>query len=229
MRFIRDSRRVTVPGAGSTVDVVMDAQDKPFRELTILAAPVTSRVPGDGLPAAARDYSVEIFFGPTSQGGATARTDDNQFLALDPGDGQRIYPANNHTSYLHARPRGKSLGFPITARLINNLLASSQPTNITGVVITAVDPATTVGAGTMTFTAIGTLLDWQAPGAGAPGAAQNVGAGGNFTLAGGDGTTIDVTVTALSLPVGDESDSIDITGDSLEIDIEFLALGIELG
>ena len=88
---------------------------------------------------------------------------------------------------------------------------SGQPINVTGVSISVIGSTTVDGNGTLSFTFVGTLLAWQAPGAGAPGAAQNVGAGGTFTLAGGDGSTITVVVVAGSLPGVNQSDVITIT------------------
>lgn len=205
----------------------MARQDRPFRELSIWVRPVTSRSPGDA--AEVRDFSSRVYFGPTAQGAAAARTDDENYMAYDPGDTQRIWPANDPTSNLHRKERDKIKGFDITLRLVNNLLKSEQPTTVTGVEVTAVDPATTPGTGTLTFVAVGTLLSWQAPGAGAPGAAQNVGAGGPFTLAGGDGTTIDVLVTAVNLPAGDEADVLTISADDLVADVEFAAMAIDQG
>lgn len=137
MKFLRDTHRVVVP-AGSTRDVVMAGQERPFNDLTIWAKPA----------------------------------------ADEPVVGARF---------------------------------ATQPVNCTGVAITAVSSNTTDGNGTLSFTFVGTLLDWQAPGAGAPGAAQNVGAGGTFVLDGGDGSTITVMVTAGALPGADQSDTIAIT------------------
>jgi hypothetical protein len=234
MRFVHDSQRVTVP-SGGVVDVVMALQDRDFRELTIWGTPMSTRAAGDGSTPAVRDFSTRVFFGPTAQGGApTTRVDDEEYVIYDPGDTCRIWPANNPTSNLSGSSRQRAAGFPVTVRITNNnqLRQSNQPVNITGVEITAVDPATPTGTGTMTFTAAGTLLDWQAPGAGAPGAAQNVGAGGSFTLDGGDGTTIDVDVVALNLPAGDESDEILISediGDVLVINVLFTAMTIDQG
>lgn len=93
----------------------------------------------------------------------------------------------------------------------NTINTASAPINITGTVITAVSASTPAGTGTLTYTTGGTLMSWQAPGAGAPGAAQNVGGGGTFVLAGGDGSTISVTIISASLPASDKVDSIVIT------------------
>ncbi len=79
----------------------------------------------------------------------------------------------------------------------------AQPVNATGVVIhrTALS---TGGTRTLAYTAVGTTLSWGG------GAAVNVGAGGSFTLAATDGSSIAVAVTAASLPVGNTTDSIQL-------------------
>jgi len=102
-------------------------------------------------------------------------------------------------------------GVPQTEPVVVNAKYASSPANITGVSIIGVSNNTADGIGTLSFTAVGTLLAWQAPGAGAPGPAQNVGAGGTFVLAGGDGSTITVEVVAGSLPVGNQVDNITIS------------------
>lgn len=107
-------------------------------------------------------------------------------------------------------------GGPLTAGSIesptafNTINYATQPTNISGVTIGAVSSTTAEGTGTLTFTFVGLLLTWQAPGevAGAPVA---VGGGGAFVLTSGGGTAIAVTVIAGSLPVANQSDSIIIT------------------
>lgn len=229
MRWVNDPHRITVPGGGGSLDVVMARQDRPFRELSIWVRPSTPRVAGDGLPVFLRDYSGQIFFGPTAQAGPVSKLDDESWMLYDPGDTQRLWPANDPTTNLHRNTRARVKGFDITAQFINNSLGASAPITVTGVLISGADPVTAVGVGTLAFVAIGTLLSWQAPGAGAPGAAQNVGAGGVFTLAGGDGSTIDVFVTAGSLPAGDESDPITVFADDLVLDVEFDAMTIENG
>lgn len=233
MRFVHDSQRVTVP-SGGVVDVVMALQERDFRELTIWGTPMSARAAGDGSTPAVRDFSSRVYFGPSAQGAATARTDDDEYVIYDPGDTQRIWPANNPRSNLSGSARQRAAGFPITVRITNNnqLRQSTQPVNITGVTITAVDPATAIGTGTLDFTFVGTLLKWKAPGSGVFGAAQNVGAGGAFTLAGGDGTTIDVTVVAGSLPGSNKSDIITVSediGDVLLINVLFTAMTIDQG
>lgn len=88
----------------------------------------------------------------------------------------------------------------------------TQPGTITGVVIVGVSGGM-AGSGTLTFTFVGTLLSWQAPGVGAPGVAQNVGAGGVFELDGGAGSgqTLRVVVTAGGLPGANQVNVLVIT------------------
>lgn len=82
----------------------------------------------------------------------------------------------------------------------------SQPVSVTGVVLafTALTLAqkSLPGARNLVYTASGTLLAWDG------GAGVNVGGGGTFTLVGADGRKVKAVVTALSLPVGDQSDII---------------------
>lgn len=88
--------------------------------------------------------------------------------------------------------------------LINS--TPSAPVNVTGVTLNftglTIDQMTKPGGKTLTFTAAGTLLAWDG------GAGVNVGGGGTFTLVGADGRKVKAVVVALSLPVGDESDTI---------------------
>lgn len=97
-------------------------------------------------------------------------------------------------------------------------IANGQPVNITGVVVNAdLPPAppvlTASGTGTLTYVAgTSTTLQWQAPLSGAPGAAVNVAAGGTFVLAGGDTSSIRVTVNAAGLPVSRASAPVNVTG-----------------
>jgi hypothetical protein len=99
-----------------------------------------------------------------------------------------------------------------TANTVTDTAATliPQPVNVTGVVI--IDHGTTNdGTGTLAFTFVGTLLSWQAPTVGSPGPAVNVGAGGTFTLFGGDAQTfIRVTVTGGSLPGSNQSDVVSV-------------------
>jgi len=90
---------------------------------------------------------------------------------------------------------------------------NTQPTNILGCTIIALDSATLSGAGTLTYVAgAAQTLQWQAPGSVVPGAAVAVGAGGVFTLPGGDGSTIAVSVQAAGLPVNRATAPVNITG-----------------
>lgn len=92
-------------------------------------------------------------------------------------------------------------------------LPNDQPRVITGVRIVIPSDGTNAGNGTLTYTA-GTLqqLQWQAPSALVPGAVVSVGAGGSFTLPGGDGTSIQVSVSATGLPPNSASQPVTITG-----------------
>lgn len=116
MRWIQNPQRVTVP-ASDTLNVVMYRQDRAFRELTIWVRPVNSRVPGSS--AGVRDFTYEVFFGPTSQGAAAPRVNDEVFLAYDPGSTGRIWPANDRTSNWARGPRSKVHGFDITVQFVN--------------------------------------------------------------------------------------------------------------
>lgn len=102
-------------------------------------------------------------------------------------------------------------GTPAAPDAVVGARFATQPVNITGVAIVSVSTTAADGAGTLSFTFVGTLLDWQAPGAGAPGPAQNVGAGGTFVLDGGDGSTITVKVVGASLPGANQVDAITIS------------------
>ena len=79
----------------------------------------------------------------------------------------------------------------------------AQPVNATGVVLHRT-PLSAGGAKTLAFTASGTTLSWGG------GAAVNIGAGGSFTLAATDGSSVTAVVTAGSLPVGNTTDSIQL-------------------
>lgn len=121
MRFLRHTRQVTVPGAGSTL-VSMPREDRPFRELTIWGIPETPRQIGDA--PVAKNFTAEVFFGPTSQSAAIFRPDDEVFLAYDPGDAVRIWPPNNQTSNPQQRGTNNQVhGFAVAVR-INNAAAA---------------------------------------------------------------------------------------------------------
>lgn len=125
MRFIHETRTVTVDetgGAADVVDVVMPPQDRAFRDLTIWIQPASDREVGD--VANVLDFDHETFFGPTSQAAAANRTDDEIFMTYDPGDAVRIWPANEPTANLHrAAAMEQPKGFPITVQLTNNAAA----------------------------------------------------------------------------------------------------------
>lgn len=82
--------------------------------------------------------------------------------------------------------------------------------NVTGVEIVKVDLTSTAGDGTLGFVNATTSLNWLAPG-NLVGADVPVGAGGVFTLTDASGKTLEVFVTAASLPGADQSDTIDIS------------------
>lgn len=86
---------------------------------------------------------------------------------------------------------------------------TTQPSNVTGVIVAYASASSAAGAGTLTYVASGTTLSWAENGDTA-GSAVNVGAGGWFTLASANGQTIRVIVVAAELPVGDASDA-DVT------------------
>jgi hypothetical protein len=96
--------------------------------------------------------------------------------------------------------------------------ANGQPTNITGVVIISISDTTLSGTGVLTYVAGATrTLQWQAPGAVVPGAAVVVGLGGTFTLPGGDGSSIAVTVSATGLPLNSATQPVNTTGVSITL------------
>ncbi len=125
MRFIHETLKASVAAAGGAdvVDVVMPAQGRPYRELTVWVEPVTSRGVGDA--PGVRNFDHETFFGPTSQAASATRTDDEIFFAYDPGDTVRIWPANAPApvSAHRASPDGitrlRPSGFAITVQLTN--------------------------------------------------------------------------------------------------------------
>lgn len=96
----------------------MPGEDRPFRELTIWGVPETPRQVGDA--AIAKNFTTEVFFGPTSQAAALLRPDDEVFMAFDPGDAVRIWPPNNPTSNPQQRGTNNQVhGFPIMVRITN--------------------------------------------------------------------------------------------------------------
>lgn len=84
------------------------------------------------------------------------------------------------------------------------LLTSTQPSTITGVEVTAVDPATSTGTAVLRFNVAARTLGWAAPGA-SQGAAQAVGStdGATLTLVtgGGSGRTLTVRVYPSLMPL----------------------------
>jgi len=117
MKFIRFTSRVTVPAA-STRDVTMPRLDRAFRELTIWGIPESPRQVGDAPNA--RNYSSQVYFGPTSQGAAAARVNDDVYMIYDPGAAVRIWPPNEPSSNPQQKGTSNEIaGFPITVRLVN--------------------------------------------------------------------------------------------------------------
>lgn len=85
---------------------------------------------------------------------------------------------------------------------------TTQPATVTGVVISgATGDTPTGGDGALRWTVVGTTLEWREPGAGTYGAPVDVSLGGPFTLNGFADGSIDVVVTAVNLPAGDEEDT----------------------
>lgn len=120
MRFIHDIQVAELQAAGGadTVNLVMARQDRVFRELTIWGIPGTGRAVGDA--AGVRDFTTQVFFGPTAQAVPVARADDQIFLAYDPGDTQRLWPPNEPTSNPQQRGTSNQVrGFDITVRVVN--------------------------------------------------------------------------------------------------------------
>ena len=88
------------------------------------------------------------------------------------------------------------------------MLSTTQPTNITGVVIDYAAGQNGAGSGTLTYTASGTLLQWTAPG-GAIGPSVNIGSNGTYVIEDADPNKwIRVTVTSGSLPGTNQTDSV---------------------
>jgi hypothetical protein len=85
---------------------------------------------------------------------------------------------------------------------------ANQPTNITGATITGYSANTPRGiTGTLTFTKVGNLLTWKAPGEATAGAAVCITAGGFVQLYSSGGSSITLLVVPLSLPAGNQSDT----------------------
>lgn len=107
---------------------------------------------------------------------------------------------------------GQTLGFLLKQAM--GAVATYRPAAVsgtqlvTGVTIDHAIKTCPVGNGTLTFTLTGTTLAWTANGD-TIGAAQDVSAGGTFTLASGTaGADLTVTVVPGSLPAGNQSDTI---------------------
>jgi hypothetical protein len=80
---------------------------------------------------------------------------------------------------------------------------AAQPVNVAGVVLKRI-PTSRGGTRSLAYTASGTTLAYGS------GSAVNVGAGGDFTLTGADGSQVLATVTAGSLPAGNQTDNIQL-------------------
>lgn len=80
---------------------------------------------------------------------------------------------------------------------------AAQPVNVTGVALKRI-PTSRGGARSLAYTATGATLAFGG------GSAVNVGAGGEFTLTATDGSQILAMVTAGSLPVGDQTDNVQL-------------------
>jgi len=94
-----------------------------------------------------------------------------------------------------------AIGSNITGKSV-----SVQPTNVTGVEINYASTASASGNGTITFVFSGTTLSWSENGDTA-GATQDISAGGTFTLLSAGGESINITVTAASIPASNKSDT----------------------
>lgn len=114
--------------------------------------------------------------------------------------------AGPFTSIFDLRSIGNWLKHLLGAATVGKAV-TVQPTNVTGVTVHYASNDCTSGNGTLTYTAAGTSLTWT-PQGGAAGAAQNIGAGGDFLmLGGGGGKSVLITVVAASLPVGNQNDA----------------------
>ncbi len=105
-----------------------------------------------------------------------------------------------------------SLGGIISSERVLSQSAAA-PTNVTGVVIDYANGNAT-GDGTLAYTNSGTTLAWT-PNGGSIGTAVDVSTDGKYVIADSTGDAqLQVTVTAASLPVSDQSDT-DITIDNI--------------
>jgi hypothetical protein len=114
--------------------------------------------------------------------------------------------AGSFESILDLRSIGNWLQLMLGVATVGKAV-TNQPTNITGVTVQYAASDCTTGNGTLTFLIAGTTLAWTAP-SGTIGTAVNISAGGDFALqSGGGGKTLTVTVTAGSIPAGNQTDS----------------------
>lgn len=110
------------------------------------------------------------------------------------------------SSILDLRTVGNWLMYAFGVPTVRKAVAT-QPVNVTGVTVHHANAVCPSGNGTLTYVQAGQTLAWTANG-GVIGAAVAVGAGGNFTLAGGAANQdIRVTVNAAALPVANQADA----------------------
>lgn len=96
---------------------------------------------------------------------------------------------------------------------------------VVGVEVLRAQSTSAVGAGTLTFVFVGTTLSWAEQGDTA-GAAQNVVAGGDFSLASTNGKLLHVRVTAGAIPGANTADTITV-GASTTYEHVFAPTGTE--
>jgi hypothetical protein len=109
---------------------------------------------------------------------------------------------------------GSSLGGDASSERVLAQSATAL-SNITGVVIDYA-AGNVVGEGVLTFTAAGQTLKWHASGE-ADGAAVAVGANGRYVIKSGTFGFLMVTVTAASLPGGNQTDNVTIANIANEV------------
>lgn len=92
----------------------------------------------------------------------------------------------------------------------NAVLQSNQPNNITGVLITNIDPNTSTGSGTLSYEYTPQRIRWQAPGEGSPGSWTTLTTSGQYTVTSSGARTLTLNITASTLPLTNQSDTITI-------------------
>lgn len=154
------------------------------------------------------DATIRILRGPIFTGdlaGGVNVSGETLQLQLDGGDVDTI--TFSGVDPLNASQIAQQIN---TALGYTHQMRPSQPVNITGVSAGVCSADTLPGTGTLQYTAVGTLLAWTAPDDVGPGAAVNVGAGGNFTLLSNNGMSLSVSTVAVSLSATDQVDSITV-------------------